>query len=85
MAERVISFLDSQPSDEIFLADELGDKLGISLSGLRANSIPGGRLALYMQSGVHLNDRKSPRPRTVWGNKKAIAALRRQVDANKNI
>jgi hypothetical protein len=68
---RIISFLNLMPDDEIITTGELAEKIQASLhtSSLYSHQ---SLLKAYQE-----NMAMSGRIKTVWGNKKAIAALRK--------
>lgn len=68
---RAKTFLDKAPKDEIFTAEQLSEKSGIALSGVRS--------AIASQPELDGYSLKVGAVR-YWGNRAAIKALRSQVE-----
>jgi hypothetical protein len=73
--DQLIRFLDAQPKDEVFPTSEIEGKLNVVLD---SGSI--GRAKTTKLKDYTLRTSVEGRSTAVWGNKKAIAALRRQLN-----
>lgn len=70
---RLVAFLNTQPEDEVFTSAEIEARVDVHLDSKAIRN----RVQDYRET-VMLDGRKT----RVWGNKKAIAALREQLSEN---
>ena len=74
ISDRIIAFLDAQPSDEVFSTAELSEKTGLPLDSGSVKKHMARALKTYQMVGL-----LGPAIR-VWGNPRALANLKKHLE-----